>query len=126
MNWLRNFMTGRYGSDQLGWALLVLYLLLSLLLPGKFLRYFCLIPLFLFWFRFLSRNVLSRAAENRIFLQKAEPVFSFFRKRSARYRDREHRYYTCPGCRQTLRVPRGRGKITITCPKCGRTITKNT
>lgn len=126
MNWLRNFMTGRYGSDQLGWALLVLYLLLSLLLPGKFLRYFCLIPLFLFWFRFLSRNVLSRAAENRIFLQKAEPVFSFFRKRSAQYRDREHRYYTCPGCRQTLRVPRGRGKITITCPKCGRTITKNT
>ena len=89
MNWLRNFMAGRYGSDQLGWALLILYLFLSLLLPGKFLRYLCLIPLFLFWFRFLSRNVLSRAAENRIFLQKAEPVFSFFRKKSAQYRDRE-------------------------------------
>ena len=38
MNWLRNFMAGRYGSDQLGWALLILYLFLSLLLPGKFLR----------------------------------------------------------------------------------------
>lgn len=78
MNWLRNFMAGRYGSDQLGWALLILYLFLSLLLPGKFLRYLCLIPLFLFWFRFLSRNVLSRAAENRIFLQKAEPGILLF------------------------------------------------
>lgn len=126
MNWLRNFMIGRYGSDQLGWALLILYLILSLLLPGRTLRLVSLIPLVLFWVRFLSRDVVSRAAENRAFLQKAEPVLSFLRKKNAQYQDREHRYYSCPNCRQTLRVPRGRGKITITCPKCGRSITRNT
>ncbi len=126
MNWLRNFMSGRYGSDQLAWATLILYVLLSILLPKNALRLLSMIPLVIFWYRFLSRDIPRRAAENRLFVEKAEPFTRLFRKKSEQWQDREHRYYTCPGCRQTLRVPRGKGKLSITCPKCGRTITKNT
>lgn len=126
MNWLRNFMAGRYGVDQLQWTLLGAYLVLSLLLPGSWWRFLALIPLVLFWIRFLSRDIYKRSAENRIFMQKAEPVVLFFKRWNNRLKDRDHRYYTCPRCKQILRVPRGRGKISITCPGCRTTITKKT
>lgn len=126
MNWLRNFMIGRYGTDQLQWTLLGVYLALSLLIPGRPGRFLALIPLVLFWIRFLSRDVYRRSAENRFFLQKAEPVILFFKRWNSRLKDREHRYYNCPRCKRVLRVPRGRGKIIITCPNCHTDITKNT
>lgn len=126
MNWLRNFMIGRYGVDQLQWTLLGAYLALSLLLPGGLWRFLALIPLTLFWIRFLSRDVYKRSAENRVFLQKAEPVIRFLQRWNNRLKDREHRYYNCPRCKQVLRVPRGRGKIVITCPSCQTSITKKT
>ena len=126
MNWLRNFMAGRYGVDQLQWTLLGAYLALSLLIPNGVWRLLALIPLALFWIRFLSRDVYRRSAENRAFLQKAEPVILLFRRWNNRLKDRDHRYYNCPRCKQVLRVPRGRGKIAITCPNCHTTITKKT
>ena len=58
-------------------------------------------------FRGFSRNTYKRYQENRKFLQ-------FFE----RLKDREHRYYDCPKCRQVVRVPRGKGRIAITCPRC--------
>lgn len=126
MNWLRNFMIGRYGVDQLQWTLLGIYLVLSLFLPSGWWRFITIIPLVLFWFRFLSRDLYKRSAENRLFLQKAEPAILFLQRWNNRLKDRAHRYYNCPRCKQTLRVPRGRGKITITCPNCSTTITKKT
>lgn len=126
LNWLRNFMAGRYGVDHLQWALLGVYLVLSLLLPSGWWRFLALIPLVLFWIRFLSRDIYKRSAENRVFMQKAEPVIRLFSRWNSRLKDRDHRYYTCPRCKQVLRVPRGRGKITITCPNCHTSITKKT
>ncbi len=58
-------------------------------------------------FRTLSRNTYKRYRENRWFLMQF-----------TRLKDRTHRYFTCPKCRQSVRVPRGKGKIMITCPKC--------
>ena len=58
-------------------------------------------------FRALSRNTYKRYQENRTFLL-------FF----DRLKDRNNRYFDCPKCRQTVRVPRGKGKISITCPRC--------
>lgn len=126
MNKLRSFMIGRYGVDQLQWTLLGVYLVWSILFSYSRWRMLALIPLILFWFRFLSRNTYKRSAENQIFMQKAEPAISFFKCWNSRLKDREHRYYKCPRCKQILRVPRGRGKISITCPYCQTTITKKT
>ena len=132
-NWLRNagykmrsalqhFMSGRYGTDKLNMALLCTGLVCSLLasfLPGALLKLAFTTTSYIFMFvaifRTLSRNIYKRYEENRKFLL-------FFQK----LKDKEHRYYNCPRCRQQVRVPRGKGKISITCPKCREKFIKTT
>ena len=118
----RNFMVGRYGTDKLNMAILSAGLAacvisaffdspkMDLLLTGV--SYGLMI-----WalYRCFSRNTYKRYQENRKFLQ-------FF----DRLKDRQHRYYDCPKCRQVVRVPRGKGKIAITCPKCKERFVKKT
>lgn len=119
---LRNFMMGRYGTDRLNMAILGVGLAASLL--SVFFRstplnlvFFLLSYGMMFWaiFRSLSRNTYKRYQENRKFLQ----VFG-------RLKDRQHRYFDCPKCRQMVRVPRGKGKISITCPRCKEKFVKKT
>ena len=118
----RTFMTGRYGTDKLGLTTLCAALVMSLLgsfiplAPVKLvltLAYYGL----MFWtlFRMFSRNTYARYEENRKFLRFFDQI-----------KDREHRYFNCPKCRQTVRVPRGKGKIAITCPKCREKFIKKT
>lgn len=115
----RRFFYGRYGSDQLNLAMLIAMVALSLLnsivyiLLGSRLLYALLSVvvdglLVLSVFRMFSRNIANRQAEN----QKWQNFL-------ARLRDRDNRYFRCPSCKQRVRVPRGRGKINIRCPKCG-------
>ena len=109
-----NFMSGRYGSDRLNMVILGLGLLASIL-SSLFARsiagtvFWFLSYALMIWaiFRALSRNTYKRYQENRTFLL-------FF----DRLKDRNNRYFDCPKCRQTVRVPRGKGKISITCPRC--------
>ena len=119
---LRRFMAGRYGSDKLNMALLiaaVVICLIGMFIPVAGVKlvlmavYYCLMGIAIF--RMLSRNTYKRYQENRKYLQFIE-----------RIRDREHRYYDCPRCRQQVRVPRGKGKIAITCPKCKEKFIKKT
>ena len=130
MNWLRNFMAGRYGMDQLSVALLVFYLLFAFVgqaarLP--LLTWLALIPLLLCWFRIFSRNISKRYQENSMFLKFWNPVMQWFRGQKSRFRDRKtHRYFKCPNCSNTLRVPKGRGKIQITCPVCRKEFIRKT
>ena len=119
---LRNFMAGRYGTDRLNMAILSVGLAASLLsMIFKFapvnLVLFLLSYGMMFWaiFRTLSRNTYKRYQENRKFLQLV-----------GRVKDREHRYFDCPKCRQMVRVPRGKGKISITCPRCREKFVKKT
>lgn len=118
---LTRFMYGRYGTDKLNSLLLGLGLgacLGSLFAPRHVrIALMAISYLLLFWalFRCFSRNTYKRYQENRKFL------FLF-----ARVRDRKHRYFTCPRCRQTVRVPRGKGKIAVTCPKCRERFIKKT
>ena len=111
---LRRFMAGRYGTDRLNMTILGAGLAACLISPffHKPLINLLLTAVsygFMIWaiFRSLSRNTYKRYQENRKFLQ-------FF----DRIKDRQHRYYDCPKCHQVVRVPRGKGKIAITCPKC--------
>ena len=114
-NGLRTFMQGRYGSDKLNTFLLIIGVITSVLsmftTAFDWVSFgFTLVSYFLMgWviFRMLSRNTYKRYQENRQFLRFWE-----------RLRDREHRHFDCPRCRQPVRVPRKKGKISITCPKC--------
>ena len=114
---LRQFMYGRYGSDQLGMALLILGIVLMLL--GTFwLSVFTLLSyavLIYYIFRCYSRNIAKRRQENARFMRLVAP-----------FKDRTHRYFRCPKCRQSVRVPKGKGRIAITCPKCRHRFEKNT
>ena len=119
---LRNFMAGRYGTDRLNMVILVSGLVASILssLVGKApfnLIFWLLSYVLMIWAicRSLSRNTYKRYQENRKFMQ-------FF----DRLKDRQHRYFDCPKCRQMVRVPRGKGKISITCPRCREKFVKKT
>ncbi len=123
MNFLRRMMVGRYGSDQLNSALLVVSLVLLLLqwlTRWRWMSILVLVLLALCYFRLFSRNIQARYAENQRFLQWWRPVRQKLQNARLRFADRKtHRYYKCPQCKKRLRVPRGRGKINITCPQCG-------
>lgn len=123
---LRRFLYGRYGSDQLNIAMLIGMAVLSVLncilyfLLGSGLLYALLSVavdtlLVLSVFRMFSRNIPRRQAENQA-----------WQNFLTRLRDRDNRYFRCPSCKQRVRVPRGRGKINIRCPKCGEKFIRKT
>ena len=111
---LRRFMMGRYGTDKLNMVILGTGLVFSLV--SMFIRYapvnLALMVIsygLMGWaiFRTLSRNTYKRYQENRKYLMFLQKI-----------KDKDHRYFDCPRCRQQVRVPRGKGNISITCPKC--------
>lgn len=119
---MQHFMMGRYGTDKLNMVILTIGLvacLVALFIRMPFLNvvltlvsYVCM---FFAIFRTLSRNTYKRYQENRKYLAMLQKI-----------KDKDHRYYDCPRCRQQIRVPRGKGKISITCPKCGEKFVKKT
>jgi predicted membrane protein len=130
MNWLKKFLYGRYGSDHLSIALLFLSLLLSIVFmffPATILNYIVYIPFIVFLFRVLSKNIAKRREENNKFLKLWNPILAWFRKKQYRLQDsKTHKHYSCPSCKQEVRVPKGKGKIRITCPKCKMEFIKKT
>ena len=111
---LRSFMSGRYGTDKLNMVILCTGLVASILsavisVQPVNLIFWALSYALMIWaiFRSMSRNTYKRYQENRKFCL----IFD-------RLKDRQNRYFDCPKCRQMVRVPRGKGKIAITCPRC--------
>ena len=121
-NALYRFMSGRYGSDQLNNFLLILALILLILnlfvIRNPYLATIIWIILIINIFRTYSRNIYKRRAENDKFLSLIQPVKKRINIIKSNKNDKMHKYFLCPNCKQTVRVPRGRGQITITCPKC--------
>ena len=118
----RQFMLGRYGGDKLNIALVWVAFgayILSLFIPIAEIKLVLLLIYYglLIWaiFRMFSRNTYKRYQENRKYLRLID-----------RLKDRQHKYFDCPRCRQQVRVPRGKGKISITCPKCKEKFVKKT
>ena len=127
MNWCRRFMYGSYGSDQLSTCLFFIYVILVVFqfafrnsVPGMILMALSYVVVFIYFFRFLSRNIYKRQSENQKFLQMWKPVKNYLKYLKLRIQERNgvKKLFRCPKCRQTIRVPRGKGKIAITCPKC--------
>lgn len=119
---MRHFFVGRYGQDKLNMAILSVGLVLCIV--GMFVHNVTVNLLLtlgsygmLVWslVRCFSRDTYKRYQENRRFLL-------FF----DRIKDKDNRYFSCPKCKQMVRVPRGKGKISITCPKCSEKFIKKT
>jgi len=112
-------MYGRYGTDKLNFLLLTVGLILSVL--SSFVPVLSFLVLFsyalMIWciFRMFSRNIAARQREAAAYTR----LTKFFT-------DRQNRYYACPSCGQNVRVPRGKGRISIKCPRCGQRFEKKT
>lgn len=129
--WFQRFMSGRYGGDAFSNFLsltALVVVVLGLFVPGLFgmlLGWLGWAALIYSYYRIFSRNIPRRAAENRWFLAQRYAVQQRFASARTRFAQRKvYRYFRCPRCRQQLRVPRGRGRISITCPKCGTSFIK--
>lgn len=121
-NALQRFMYGRYGNDQLNMVLVLLSLALYLVFVVTSWTFLYAVSFMLMaaaLFRCLSRNYDRRRAENGKFLSLVQPVTRWYRLRRTIRRDKDHCYFKCPNCGQQLRVPRGKGRITVTCRGCG-------
>lgn len=122
MNWLARMMYGRYGTDPAGifYPAADAHFEYGIAFTGWDALYILSFALaILSIFRIFSKNVSKRYEENQKFLQMTAPVRSFFSAKTAGLLDlRTHRHFRCPQCKQKIRVPRGKGNIQITCPKC--------
>lgn len=127
-NGLSRFMYGRNGPDQLGLALVWLAILLDVVnlfiekttVPHLVVSVASTVVILWAIFRLFSRNLYARRGENTWFLQHFWwPLRRGADNARTQARDKDHKYFTCRGCGAVCRVPRGKGKIIITCPKCG-------
>ncbi len=119
---IARMMQGRYGGDQfsqfLSGVALVL-LILSLFVRNRLLSSVALVLLIYIYFRMFSKNISKRYKENLKYLEATAGIRRNVRKRRARTQQRKlYRFYKCPACSQEVRVPKGKGKIEIDCPKC--------
>ncbi len=120
---LRQFMQGRYGSDQLNTALVITVLVLSII--NMFAHspvVFALEVAVMLWavYRMLSRKIQTRLRENKAFLSGWNKVKQFFARIKNRIKDRKtHVYMKCPECKAQLRFKRVKGEHGVRCPKCG-------
>lgn len=120
-----NFMRGRNGMDSLGRFLMIAVMVITLFSSIFFYPLMIVSYLLFAWaiFRFFSKNTYKRSAENRKYLEIADVARKGFKLTKNKFRDRKtHRYFNCPTCHNTLRVPKGRGEIRVSCPVC-KTIT---
>lgn len=119
---LQQFMQGRYGADKFSLFLNIAGLILAVLgnfRPLRFLYFAGLLIILYSSFRALSKNYEKRRRELDWFLRWSYKPMQYFKMLGNRFRDRKtHRYFRCKSCKTVMRVPKGRGKIEITCPKC--------
>lgn len=130
MKILKEFMKGRYGGDQLSMVLLLLSI--SLTLVGQLTKlslfsYISYVPLLISIYRIFSKDISKRRMENYKFSIYISPIYSKYKKIQRRFKERKtHKYFKCSNCKAKLRLPKGKGKIIITCPKCKEKFEKRT
>lgn len=119
---MMQFMQGRYGADQMGQmlsAVSMVFLILSLFSRNQGWFLLAVIGIVYNYFRMFSKNISKRYAENQKYLSMTAGIRRKIASWKSQLAQRKiYHIYRCPGCKQKIRVPRGRGKIEIRCPKC--------
>lgn len=115
-NFVQNFMRGRNGTDDLArvvlWGALACYLI-SLLTKVSVFYTLAIVGMAYALFRCMSKDIMNRSAENRKFLK-------FLNLQKLKFEQRkDYKIFACKSCGRTIRVPKKKGKIEVTCPTCG-------
>ena len=133
--WMQRLLYGRYGNDSLNRFLLgvgLVMIIAGIFYHGYWLRLLTVLVLILIYCRMFSRNFAARARENQKFLEikgrRSVCGHSSYRSgtgygsssgwNARPQKDKTHKILRCPSCGEKLRVPKGVGKISITCPYC--------
>lgn len=126
---ISQFMKDRYGHDKLGTFILIITGILyfiNLFARSYWLFVIALIPLIIYIYRALSKNITKRLYENRKYLEILSIVKSFFKRQYLKIRDfNTHRYVKCPNCKAQLRLKKRTGVQSIHCPRCNSDFKKN-
>lgn len=116
------FMAGRYGMDSLGrftMMLTLLFIVLSYFTRNMLVPCLAWAGIILTYYRMFSRNIYKRSAENQQFLNRTAKLRRWFYTQKNIFTQRKtHHIYKCPSCKQKIRIPKGKGRIEIRCPKC--------
>jgi len=115
------FMIGRYGVDDFNRFLnaLVFILLILGIFISRYFTYLGLVVIVYEYFRVFSRDISKRFKENIFYLNKKRKIDKWIANKKIRISQRKtHRFYTCPSCKKTVRIPKGKGKVMIKCPIC--------
>jgi len=127
LSWIR-FMRGRYGDDGLNrFIMIVLYTLIFISLfyrKNSPLYWVFFVGIMVYYFRFFSRNISQRRKENNFFINLIRPIRSRWIVLKKNINDRNHKVFICPQCNGKVRIPKGHGKVAITCPYCRHEFTK--
>ena len=130
--WLARAAAGRNGMDRLNIFIYVsaaALLIISALAggaAGSFIRAAGTAFLSLGVFRFMSRSIVKRSAENQAYLRLTDKLRKSFNSGRTRFEQRkDYRFFKCPSCRNMMRVPRGKGRISVTCRRCGERFIRN-
>lgn len=117
------FMSGRYGADQLSYAMVISALVLTVIGSIAHVMLLTLLAdalLIVMFVRMFSKNRYQRAHENQVYLEKTQNIRRAVTEWMNRMKNsKKYLYFTCPKCKARLRVPRGVGNVTITCKSCG-------
>ena len=123
---LMQFMSGRYGTDQLFYAIItvaVVFSFINLFFHSFILQLLVYAFLGYALFRVLSRNLEARRRENYIFRDKVNFIKRKKEIYDQRRADKCHVYKKCPSCKAILRLPHRIGTHTTVCPRCNREFT---
>ena len=118
---LFQFMQGRYGVDQLNKVLIIISIIcfiINMFVGNIVIGILAYLLWFIVIFRMLSKNIYVRNQENEKFLNYIKPITIYIKLKNMNKQDSMHKHFSCPCCKQIVRVPKGRGKIVITCPSC--------
>ncbi|MEN1761098.1 MULTISPECIES: hypothetical protein [Anoxynatronum] len=122
MNWLQRWMVGRAGGDHFSLFLLVSAAVINLIGRWAGLSLLVMVgytALLVGIYRTFSKNVYQRRLENQKFLKAVGPIIDKVGFLNRRRQDaKTHHYFQCVNCKKTLRVPKGKGKVRVTCPAC--------
>ncbi len=121
-----NFMQGRYGVDQLSGFLIwtaVIIAVITMFVRIPVLQIVTWVMIIYAYVRIFSKQINKRYAQNQKFLDATWGIRKFFadiryRIKYGKQTTEPYHIYKCRKCGQKIRVPKGKGKIMITCPKC--------
>lgn len=123
------FMQGRYGIDQLNSFLMIVCVICFIvnMFIGSIILTFIAYGTWLFViFRMFSKNIYARNRENDKYLNFFSPLSRWLKLKLMGKQDPSNKYFSCPKCKQMVRVPKGHGTVVVTCPNCQNKFEKRT